>query len=296
MKYLSFLSILAALSAKFVSAEIEYDDCKTCSVYYYEDGVKWGIENEQWCRTPSKCDDVLLDECFSYPYYPCCDGCRVYEITEDGKWGFENDTWCGIKDTCDEQNNEPTDCFSYPLYRCCKGCNVVEETEQGAWGVENGSWCGIRDSCTEEPSEEPETPETPQRTWKLWYNSPSKEWTDALPIGNSHLGAMVFGGAKTDELQLNEDTFWAGGPHNNIPGRANGVLGEARKLIFNGQFSQAQDLIDKNFFTGQNGMGYLTLGSLYIDYPDVNEPANYYRDLDISNAIATSKFESGGMT
>jgi len=296
MKYLSFLSILAALSTKFVSAEIEYDDCKTCSVYYYEDGVKWGIENEQWCRTPSKCDDVLLDECFSYPYYPCCDGCRVYEITEDGKWGFENDTWCGIKDTCDEQNNEPTDCFSYPLYRCCKGCNVVEETEQGAWGVENGSWCGIRDSCTEEPSEEPETPETPQRTWKLWYNSPSKEWTDALPIGNSHLGAMVFGGAKTDELQLNEDTFWAGGPHNNIPGRANGVLGEARKLIFNGQFSQAQDLIDKNFFTGQNGMGYLTLGSLYIDYPDVNEPANYYRDLDISNAIATSKFESGGMT
>ena len=51
---------------------------------------------------------------------------------------------------------------------------------------------------------------------KLWYSRPAQTWTDALPVGNSRMGAMVFGGVETEELQLNEETFWAGGPHNNL--------------------------------------------------------------------------------
>ncbi len=51
---------------------------------------------------------------------------------------------------------------------------------------------------------------------KLWYSRPATTWTEALPIGNSHLGAMVYGGPASEELQLNEETFWSGGPHNNL--------------------------------------------------------------------------------
>ena len=51
---------------------------------------------------------------------------------------------------------------------------------------------------------------------KLWYSRPAEHWTDALPIGNSRMGAMVFGGVEQETLQLNEETFWAGGPHNNL--------------------------------------------------------------------------------
>ena len=52
-------------------------------------------------------------------------------------------------------------------------------------------------------------------TARLWYDKPAKIWLEALPIGNGRLGGMVFGGVQTDEIQLNEDSFWSGGPHNN---------------------------------------------------------------------------------
>ena len=50
---------------------------------------------------------------------------------------------------------------------------------------------------------------------QLWYDHAATHWLEALPIGNSHLGAMVYGGADTEQLQLNEETFWSGSPHQN---------------------------------------------------------------------------------
>ena len=132
---------------------------------------------------------------------------------------------------------------------------------------------------------------------KLWYSRPAQAWTEALPIGNSHMGAMIFGGTNREEIQLNEETFWAGGPHNNIPQNANSVLDKVRRLIFDDKFAEAQDVVNQNFFTGQNGMGYLTLGSLYLDFADIEQDAsNYYRDLNISEATATTSFSSGNVT
>ena len=131
---------------------------------------------------------------------------------------------------------------------------------------------------------------------KLWYSQPAKAWTEALPIGNSHLGGMVYGGTGHEEIQLNDETFWAGGPHSNIPEKANAALPKVRKLIFDGKFAEAQDVVNQNFFTGQNGMGYLTLGSLFIDMPDIQDVDAYYRDLNISNATATTRFTAGGTT
>lgn len=129
---------------------------------------------------------------------------------------------------------------------------------------------------------------------KLWYSSPAKAWTEALPIGNSHLGGMIYGGTGHEEIQLNDETFWAGGPHNNNPQKALGVLPKVRQLIFDDKFAEAQDVINQNFFTGQNGMGYLTLGSLFIDIPNLQEVSDYYRELNISNATATTRFTANG--
>ncbi|MBR5166871.1 MAG: glycoside hydrolase family 95 protein, partial [Salinivirgaceae bacterium] len=94
----------------------------------------------------------------------------------------------------------------------------------------------------------------------------------------------------------NDETFWAGGPHTNIPEKANAALPKVRKLIFDGKFAEAQDVVNQNFFTGQNGMGYLTLGSLFIDMPDIQDVSNYYRDLNISNATATTRFTANETT
>ena len=70
---------------------------------------------------------------------------------------------------------------------------------------------------------------------RLWYDKPATQWLEALPIGNSHLGAMVYGGIDTEEIQLNEETFWSGSPYSNNSAEAKEHLGEVRQLIFDGR-------------------------------------------------------------
>lgn len=82
---------------------------------------------------------------------------------------------------------------------------------------------------------------------KLWYSQPVRNWSEALPIGNSRLGAMVYGGTEREELQLNEETFWAGGPYSNNNSNAKYVLPVVRNLIFDGKNREARSLVDANF-------------------------------------------------
>ena len=77
---------------------------------------------------------------------------------------------------------------------------------------------------------------------ELWYRSPAKEWTDALPLGNGRLGAMVFGGVGREELQLNESTLWSGGPYQPTNPEALPNLAEVRALILAGRYAKAATL------------------------------------------------------
>jgi alpha-L-fucosidase 2 len=77
----------------------------------------------------------------------------------------------------------------------------------------------------------------------LWYDKPASEWTEALPIGNGRLGAMIFGGPATEQLQLNEDTLYAGSPYDPNNPEALKALPEARRLIFAGKYKEAHDLV-----------------------------------------------------
>ena len=103
-------------------------------------------------------------------------------------------------------------------------------------------------------------------TERLWYDTPATIWLEALPIGNGRLGGMVYGGPQTDEIQLNEDSFWSGGPHNNNSTTAKANLEQVRNLIFQGKEQQAEDLINQKFIKGPHGMKYLTLGSLKMTH------------------------------
>lgn len=70
---------------------------------------------------------------------------------------------------------------------------------------------------------------------KLWYKQPAKTWVEALPLGNSHMGVMVYGGTSIEELQLNEETVWGGGPYRNDNPKALSSLSKVRELIFEGK-------------------------------------------------------------
>ena len=124
---------------------------------------------------------------------------------------------------------------------------------------------------------------------KLWYDDPASDWLEALPIGNSHLGAMVYGGFDKDEIQLNEETFWSGSPHNNNSTEALQYLPEVRQLIFEGKEEEAHKLIDQHFIKGPHGMRFLPMGSmkLSIGHQGVQE---YRRELSLGDALASSSY------
>ena len=129
---------------------------------------------------------------------------------------------------------------------------------------------------------------------KLWYNKPASHWLEALPIGNSHLGAMVYGGTETEEIQLNEETFWSGSPHDNNSKESMAVLPEVRRLIFEGKEYQASKLIDQHFVKGPHGMRFLPLGSLELKLGH-KEVSNYHRELNLGNALATTSYIYNGV-
>lgn len=124
---------------------------------------------------------------------------------------------------------------------------------------------------------------------RLWYSQPASHWLEALPVGNSTLGAMVYGGTDTEVIQLNEETFWSGSPHNNDSKESLAHLQEVRDLIFSGKEKDAHGLIDKHFVKGPHGMRYLPMGYLKFNLGHM-DVAGYERALNLATATATTSY------
>ena len=125
---------------------------------------------------------------------------------------------------------------------------------------------------------------------RLWYNAPAQHWLEALPIGNSHLGGMVYGGTTDENIQLNEETFWSGGPHNNNSKNSLENLPKVRELIFNGREEEAAALINQTFIPGPHGMRFLPMANLHVKMQNQGKAEHFVRELDLKRAITTTSF------
>ncbi|KAA9012631.1 glycoside hydrolase family 95 protein [Sphingobium limneticum] len=133
----------------------------------------------------------------------------------------------------------------------------------------------------------------PHAPLALWYHQPATEWTQALPIGNGRLGAMVFGGISQERLQLNESTLWAGQPYDPVNPQALTMLPKVRELIFAGKIAEAEALANQTLMARPlTQMPYQTLGDLILDFPGLGDASAYRRDLDLDKAMATTRFEA----
>lgn len=135
-----------------------------------------------------------------------------------------------------------------------------------------------------------------QSDLKLWYNAPASNWNEALPLGNGRLGAMVFGIPSNENIQLNEITLWSGGPHRNDNPKAKESLSEIRKLLYADKYKEAHNLANANFISQtSHGMPYETVGNLRLHFSDHDNFTNYYRELDIENAVNTTTYTVDGV-
>ncbi len=129
---------------------------------------------------------------------------------------------------------------------------------------------------------------------KLFYRQPAEAWTQALPLGNGRLGAMVFGGIDTERFQLNENTLWSGGPKDCNNPQARAVLPEVRQALFARDFIRADALCKK--MQGPYNQSYMPLGNLHLHValPGGSQAAtDYRRELDLHTAVSRVQFRAG---
>lgn len=129
----------------------------------------------------------------------------------------------------------------------------------------------------------------------LWYPQPAEKWTEALPLGNGRLGAMVFGRVENERIQLNEDTVWAGEKRdrNNPEGLRN--LPEVRRLLFAGKPREAEELAERTMISIPKRLPpYQPLGDLWLRMRHGGEPSAYRRELDIASGVARVSYGAGG--
>jgi alpha-L-fucosidase 2 len=127
----------------------------------------------------------------------------------------------------------------------------------------------------------------------LWYREAAERWTDALPVGNGRLGAMIFGGVASERLSLNEDTLWSGAARDWNNSGAKEHLPVVREMVI-----QKQDYHDADQecrkMQGPFNQAYEPLGDLLIDFQQSEGATEYRRSLDLDSAIASVSYSASG--
>jgi len=131
--------------------------------------------------------------------------------------------------------------------------------------------------------------------FKLTYDKPASKWTEALPLGNGRIGAMVFGGTADERLQINESTLWGGSPHDYTDPEAYSHLEEIRRLIFAGKVEEAEKLSETMMGKPKMLMPYQPFCDLRLHFPG-HDQATEYRQLQIGDAIAETTYKIGSVS
>ena len=132
---------------------------------------------------------------------------------------------------------------------------------------------------------------------KMWYDKPASSWNEALPLGNGRIAAMVFGNPAKEQIQLNESSFWSGGPSRNDNPIGLEGLDSIRYYIFRGNYTRANTLSNK-FLTAKqlHGSKFQVIGDLNLVFKNSDSYTDYYRELDLEKAITTTTYKVDNVT
>ena len=130
---------------------------------------------------------------------------------------------------------------------------------------------------------------------QLWYTSPANEWLEALPIGNGRLGAMIFGGVKEEQIQLNEESLWAGMPEDPYPEDVQKHYAAFQQLNMEGKYEEALKYGMEHLAVSPTSIrSYEPLGELHITFDHQKSPENYRRTLDLETGVVISTYTIDG--
>jgi alpha-L-fucosidase 2 len=130
----------------------------------------------------------------------------------------------------------------------------------------------------------------------IWLGHPADKWDNAFPVGNGRLGGLVWGKTDEEQIILNEDTCWSGGPYSTVVKGGFKALPEIQKAVFQGEFKKAHVLFSRHILGYPvEQMKYQGLGTLVMKYPSAEPVTNYRHQLDLDTAVVTTSYEQGGV-
>lgn len=132
-----------------------------------------------------------------------------------------------------------------------------------------------------------------KNNYVLWYNKPAGQWTDALPVGNGRLGAMVFGGVERERIQLNEETLWEGAPQDTNNPKALEALPKVQQLLFEDKNEEATKLAGETMLGVPHRVkSYQSLGDIILEFPH-DDVTDYRRELDLDTGVTKTTYRCG---
>ncbi len=146
-------------------------------------------------------------------------------------------------------------------------------------------------SCQVKPTEKELNP-----SLVLWYDKPAENWTEALPVGNGRLGAMVYGKTDNEVIQFNEETLWTGQPHVYDHEGAHNYFHKLRELLWAGKQIEAQNLGNEKFMSKPFGqLSFQPFGNVLLNFPKYDSISNFQRKLDLEDALSSVLYEADGV-
>ncbi|GAB4107704.1 glycoside hydrolase family 95 protein [Echinicola sediminis] len=130
----------------------------------------------------------------------------------------------------------------------------------------------------------------------VWYASPAKEWTEAIPIGNGYMGAMIFGEVNKERIQLNEGTLYSGDPDHTFKTiNVRKKYPEVMELMEAGEYQEATEIIKKDWL-GRAQQCFQPMGDVWIDFDHKEEIKDYKRSLDLGRSVVQVSYKVGEVT
>ncbi len=138
-----------------------------------------------------------------------------------------------------------------------------------------------------------------EQSLKMWFNQPTQKWNEGLPVGNGSLGAMIYGSPEKEIICLNEETIWTGEKRYDRDKKAGpAVIGQIQQLLFDGKYMEAEAYLTDNLLAERLPSGTMTnqmLANFFIERPGMDSVMNFRRELDLNNAVQTTRFEKDGI-
>ena len=131
---------------------------------------------------------------------------------------------------------------------------------------------------------------------RLSFSKPASKWTEAIPLGNGRLGAMVFGGVEDERYQINQDTLWGGAPHDYADAESSRYLDQVRNLIFQGKVAEGEKVAAAMMGKPNLLMPYQPFCDLHLHFRGQGAATGYHRGLDLATAVTDTEYTVNGVT